>query len=919
MAPLRQLARMRWRLAVLIAIAILIVGIAAALTTRVVPDPPPVTSENVMIDVPGGPGVATAVHLDATLYRPAVTPAPAVLVAHGFGGSKDSVSTEATTLARRGFVVLAWTARGFGASTGQIGLDSPDYEVADARTLVDWLAKRSDVVQDATGDPRVGVAGASYGGALALLLAGTDRRIDALAPEITWNDLAQALFPNAASQAPVTSDTPAAGAFAPDGVFKRDWAGYFFGVAANPGASGNGLCGRFRPEVCAAYVKAATTGGHTPEIVAMLHRSSPATVADHITAPTLLIQGEQDTLFGLDQADATARQLATAGAPLKMIWYAGGHDGGAPGTALQEEVGDWFDYYLRGIGMNPGTGFDYQLQALFGTRRGLPPRTVHAPAYPGLGSDPVQHQEIVLHGAPQQVVRPPGGSPAALSSLPGLNAALAGGAASADGVAMDVPGQSATFLSDPLTDPVDIAGAPRIRLRVAAAPNTAIPTQDRAVLFVKLYDVGPDGRRALPGGAVAPVRIGPLPRDGAPVEVTVTLAGMVRPAQVGHRLAVVVATTDRGYALPPQPGEYTVSLASDARLAIPVVPGEQAAGPLPVVQLAGLSGLVAVVAAVALIAALRRRHGEDADPALAEVPLVVTGLTKHYPGGLAAVEALSFRVEHGQVLGLLGPNGAGKTTVLRMLMGLIPPTSGELRAFGHRITAGAPILSRIGSFVEGPGFLLHLTGIENLRLYWAATGRPPADAGIDVALAVAGLGAAVHRRVATYSQGMRQRLAIAQAMLGRPDLLVLDEPTNGLDPPQIHAMREMLRNYAARGATVLVSSHLLAEVEQICSHVVVMHRGRLVAAGSVAEIVAGSGTVSFTVDDPTRAAAVLRGLAGVDVMGVGQQVVHADLDGLPAAAAVSALVTAGIGVEGVAARQALEDAFLQLVGEEGIE
>ncbi|MDQ3905907.1 MAG: alpha/beta fold hydrolase [Actinomycetota bacterium] len=922
MAPLRQLATMRWRPALLVAIAILIVGAAVALTTRVVPGPPPVTSENIVIDVPGGPGVATAVHLDAMVYRPAVTPAPAVLIAHGFGGSKDSVRAEATALARRGFVVLAWTARGFGASTGQIALDSPDYEVADARALVDWLAKRSDVVQDATGDPRIGVIGASYGGALALLLAGTDRRIDALAPEITWNDLAQALFPNAGSQTPVTSDTPAAGAFAPDGVFKRDWAGYFFGVAASPGASGNGLCGRFRLEVCAAYVQAATAGGPTPEIVAMLHRSSPATVADNITAPTLLIQGEQDTLFGLDQADATARQLATARVPLKMIWYAGGHDGGAPSAALQEEVGDWFDYYLRGLGVNPGTGFDYQVQALFGTRRGLPPRTVHAPAYPGLGSDPAQHQEVVLHGSPQQVVRPPGGSPAALSSLPGLNAALAGGAASAasaEGIALDLPGQSATFLSDPLTDPVDITGAPRIRLRIATAPGAATSAQDHAVLFVKLYDVGPDGRRTLPGGVVAPVRIGPLPGSGAPVEFTVTLAGVVRPVQAGHRLAVVVTTTDRGYALPPQPAGYIVSLASDTHLAIPVVPGEQAAGPLPVFQLAGLGGLTAVVTALTLIAALRRRHGEDADPALAEVPLVVTGLTKHYPGGLPAVEALSFRVEHGQVLGLLGPNGAGKTTVLRMLIGLIQPTSGELRAFGHPITAGAAVLSRIGSFVEGPGFLPHLTGMENLRLYWAATGRPPADAGIDEALAIAGLDAAVHRRVATYSQGMRQRLAIAQAMLGRPDLLVLDEPTNGLDPPQIHAMREMLRNYAARGATVLVSSHLLAEVEQICSHVVVMHRGRLVAAGSVAEIVAGNGTVSFTVDDPTRAAAVLRGLAGVDVMGVGQHVVHADLDGLPRAAAVSALVTAGIGVEGVAARQALEDAFLQLVGEEGVE
>src|SRR5579884_462107 len=516
MASLHQLARTRRQLAVLIAIGALLVATAAALTIRMVPDPPPLTAENVVIDVPGGPGVGTAVHLDATVYRPAPIPALAVLLAHGFGGSKDSVSADATALARRGFVVLAWTARGFGASSGQIGLNSPDYEVADARALVDWLAKRSDVVQDAPGDPRVGVTGASYGGALALLLAGTDRRVDALAPEITWNDLAQALFPNNASQAPVTTNTPAAGASAPDGVFKREWAGYLFGIAAGSGTGGHDPCGRFRPEVCAAYVQAATSGSPTPEIVAMLHRSSPATVAGNITAPTLLIQGEQDTLFGLDQADATARQLAAAGAPLKVIWYAGGHDGGAPTVALRDEVGDWFDYHLRGIGTDPGTGFDYQVQALFGTRRGLPPRTVRAAAYPGLSKDPVQYREVVLHGSPQQVVRPPGGSPAALSSLPGLNAALAGGApsaagaASTDGVAMDLPGQSALFLSDPLTDPVDITGSPRIRLRVAATPSAATPTEDRAVLFVKLYDVGPDGRRTLPGGAVAPVRIGPL-------------------------------------------------------------------------------------------------------------------------------------------------------------------------------------------------------------------------------------------------------------------------------------------------------------------------------------------------------------------------------------------------------------------------
>ncbi|MFN2478318.1 MAG: alpha/beta fold hydrolase [Pseudonocardiaceae bacterium] len=825
---------------------------------------PPVATENVTIDVPEGPGSTGHVHLDATVYRPTVTPAPAVLVAHGFGGSKNSVSSEATALVRRGFVVLAWSARGFGASTGQIGLDSPDYEVADARALVDWLARRPDVVRDGPGDPRVGVTGASYGGALALLLAGTDRRVDALAPEITWNDLSQALFPNAASPTPISAVTPAAGAFVPDGVFKRDWAAYFFAG----GAAGTGMCGRFRPEVCGAYVQAATTGGPTPEIVQLLHRSSPAAVAGNITAPTLLIQGERDTLFGLDQADATARQLASAGAPLKVIWYAGGHDGGGPGPALQEQVGAWFDYHLRRSGKDPGTGFDYQVPSIFGTRSGVAQRTVHAPTYPGLDGVPVPRRELTLHGEPQQVVRPPGGSPAALSSLPGLSSALPAGATNLDGVAMDLPGQTATFSTDPLPKPLEIAGASRIRLRVSAAFNGMTPPRTQgAVLFVKLYDVGSDGRRTLPGGAVASVRIGPLAADGAPTEVTVSLAGVVRPVQAGHRLEVAVATTDRGYALPQQPAGYTVSLAPDGRLAVPVVPGEQAAAPLPVVQLAGLGILTALVLALGIVAALRRRHAEDADPGLAGVPLVVSGLTKCYPGGLTAVDDLSFRVEHGQVLGLLGPNGAGKTTVLRMLMGLVMPTGGQLRVFGQRVSAGSPVLSRVGSFVEGPGFLPHLTGAANLRLYWAATGRAAADASIDEALEIAGLGHAVHRRVATYSQGMRQRLAIAQAMLGKPDLLVLDEPTNGLDPPQIYAMREVLRDYAARGATVLVSSHLLAEVEQTCSHVVVMNRGRLVAAGSVAEIVAA----------------------------------------------------AGIGVEGVAARHQLEDAFLQLVGQEAIE
>jgi ABC-2 type transport system ATP-binding protein len=163
---------------------------------------------------------------------------------------------------------------------------------------------------------------------------------------------------------------------------------------------------------------------------------------------------------------------------------------------------------------------------------------------------------------------------------------------------------------------------------------------------------------------------------------------------------------------------------------------------------------------------------------------------------------------------------------------------------------------------------------------------------------------------------MRQRLAIAQAMLGLPELLVLDEPTNGLDPPQIHAMREVLQRYAAGGRTVLVSSHLLAEVEQTCSHVVVMHQGTVVATGTVDDIIAGGGAASFTVDTPARAAEILGGLDGVRSVAVDGNAVHAELNGTARSDAVRALVTAGVEVRSAGPRRRLEDAFLQLVGED---
>jgi ABC-2 type transport system ATP-binding protein len=379
--------------------------------------------------------------------------------------------------------------------------------------------------------------------------------------------------------------------------------------------------------------------------------------------------------------------------------------------------------------------------------------------------------------------------------------------------------------------------------------------------------------------------------------VNVSLAGIVRPVAAGHRLQLVVTTTDQAYANQTAPSVRTVALAGP--LQVPVVDGTSATGSgIPAGPVIGIAVILGLGLVAALVSLLRRRGGRDFDPELADVPMVITDLTKSYPGRLTAVKELSFRVEHGQVLGLLGPNGAGKTTTLRMLMGLVRPTAGEIRVFGHKVRAGAPVLSRIGSFVEGAGFLPHLSGTANLSLYWAATGRPLEEAHLEQALEIAGLGDAVRRRVGTYSQGMRQRLAIAQAMLGLPDLLVLDEPTNGLDPPQIHQMRDVLKRYAATGRTVVVSSHLLSEVEQSCSHVVVMHRGRLVASGDVDDIVAGGGEATFRVDRVTDAARVLRGLNGTSAVTAEGQLVHADL--------------------GTGPRRRLEDAFLKLVesGEE---
>jgi ABC-2 type transport system ATP-binding protein len=292
--------------------------------------------------------------------------------------------------------------------------------------------------------------------------------------------------------------------------------------------------------------------------------------------------------------------------------------------------------------------------------------------------------------------------------------------------------------------------------------------------------------------------------------------------------------------------------------------------------------------------------------------VVVDGLWKRF-GAVSAVEDVSFSVQRGQVCGLLGPNGAGKTTTMRMLMGLERPSQGGARLFGADVVRSAPVLGRVGAMVEEAAFVPHLSGMANLRLWWEAAGTSLRDADMDGALAVAGLGDAIDRKVRTYSQGMKQRLGFARLLLGRPELLVLDEPTNGLDPGEIREIRGLISRLTATGATVLLSSHHLSEVEQVCTHLVVMNHGRVIRRGTVTEVIGSSGSVYLEVDDRERARALLAGLPGVGAVQAQGDGLIVDLRAGRRSDLATAVMGAGLRLDTIMPTQRLEDAFLELL------
>jgi ABC-type multidrug transport system ATPase subunit len=304
---------------------------------------------------------------------------------------------------------------------------------------------------------------------------------------------------------------------------------------------------------------------------------------------------------------------------------------------------------------------------------------------------------------------------------------------------------------------------------------------------------------------------------------------------------------------------------------------------------------------------------------MSDLAIETEGLTKRL-GDAAVVDKLDLAVPRGSVYGFLGPNGSGKTTTIRMLLGLIWPSAGSYRVLGESMPGGnASVLPQVGALIEGPAFYPWLTGRQNLRRIDAAGvdgQRKTRRERIDAALTRVGLAAAANKRFRAYSLGMKQRLGLAAALLRPRHLLILDEPTNGMDPQGTREIRNLVRELAGEGSTVFLSSHLLSEVEQVCTHVGIISVGKMVAQGSVEELRGrGEAMLRVETDDASGAAKVLDRL-GLEAITVTGEVVSAQLDGQRPEECNRELVLAGVGVRSLTTdRRSLEDAFVALTGE----
>ena len=696
--------------------------------------------------MPGGPGADGPVDLDTTLYLPATTPAPAVLVAHGFGGSKASVDTDARDLADRGFVVLAWSARGFGASGGQIALNSPDYEVADARALVDWLAARPEVVQDGPGDPRVGVTGGSYGGALSLLLAGYDRRVDALAPVITWNDLGQALFPNAAAApAAPPADTPARGAFAPGrGVQARLGRDLLLPAgsrrarrAERPRGRGGSEGGRRAARPAARRRHPAPRTGPTPTGPAARRRAAgPAAASPRRSAPPT---PRRPPPAGSPPPPpsccaARPRPRSPTGSPRRRCSCRASRtrcsDSTRPTPTPARSPRPAAPVKVALVRRRPrrrraGPAGPRRRSASGSTSTSPATATTRAPA----SATPSRAGCVRAANTPTEPHRRGAGVPGPRRQPRGGHAAARAGGRPAGRAepAGRQPGRD--HLAARARRRAGQRRRPGHRVhRRAARPVRAVPHRARrphrcwspARRGSTSRSPGcPASRRrrtrrccsrrstrsprtalrTLLGSAVAPIRV-PVPADGTPRRGHRHAArAWSRPIEAGNRLMVSVSTTDQGYAGTTEPAVWRIGLVGPgggAHRAGGARRGRHGQHRAARSRRSGIGVVLALaLLALAVVGRLRprRRRAPTAGPpttrprhaAAAGDPRPRQDLPGRVQRGERRV--VRRRARHG-ARACSGPTAPGKTTVLRMLMGLIRPTAGTIRAFGEPVGAG---------------------------------------------------------------------------------------------------------------------------------------------------------------------------------------------------------------------------------------
>ena len=631
---------------------------AAADVVRPSPGTQSFTTVDAMVPVVDGPADDHEATIDTRLYLPAgataASPQPAILITHGFGLNKlaPEVVANATFLARHGYVVLTYTAQGFGASSGCVTLQSRTYDVKDAQQLISKvLQPRPEVKKDAKGAV-VGTVGGSYGGGIQLNLAEADPRVRAIAPGRTWSSLQYSLDPN--NRVVPGDPTGFTQTLNQQGVFKQQWTSLFFAsgnsnpltgaggcpedklASGDPATVAGVACPGFYAEVCRTYATVSATGDATEQDRALLADSSGTTQLDRLRVPTLLVQGQRDTLFNVNDALATYTALRRNRVPVKMIWNWGGHGGysslpgecevygGGHGGADFRGLDDcyltlrtlaFFDEHLRGV-PDPSPGFTFHRDWVPYAGSGAADEQYgDAPAFPAMpdvvftptGSDRLARDgEGVMSEGSASFVNPPGGVPPAYSET--SNFSGPDSSPRIDLPPREQPGQSVSFTSTPFPTGLVSVGVPRAELLIThSAPGDL-------VFFGKVYDVAPDGTATLIHRLIAPVRV-----PAAEVGVTrFNLIGFAHRFAPGHAVRLTLAATDATSYNRKLPDVITVDTGGGTFRLPGVLPRAtlSAARPVPVapapagrqLPATGTTSLAPLAVALLLAAAVARRR-----------------------------------------------------------------------------------------------------------------------------------------------------------------------------------------------------------------------------------------------------------------------------------------------------------------------